>query len=259
MEYIGFQKELRVSYPQVDGAQCMTPAALLSALEETAIEHSDSLGYTIDTMRERGWFWSVVNWHLQIHRIPRYGETILSQTWNDKFSRFQANRSFSVYDAAGNRLLDGMSRWIFMDIAKRKPANVPPEMAESYHSEQAAAIPDEKFFMPKEPQGAHFSTRELTVTRRDTDTNAHANNVKYLEWVMDDIPDEIYHGMMLCDIRIVYRKECRRGDMVTVKTYLSDTAAGKCAEAFLYAEDALIAQVITLWAERGSEKESDKK
>lgn len=250
MEWIGFQKEMRVSYPQVDGAQCMTPTALLSVLEETAIEHSDSLGYTIDYMQERGWFWSVVNWHLQIHRIPRYGEKIILQTWNDKFSRFQANRSFSVTNAAGERLLDGMSRWIFMDAEKRKPANVPPEMAESYHSGRAAAIPDEKFFMPKEPHGALFSTRELTVTRRDTDTNGHANNVKYLEWVMDEIPDEIYDDMALREIRIVYRKECRRGETVTVQTYLSDMPAGKCAEAFLYAGGALIAQVITLWAER---------
>lgn len=254
MEYIGFQKEMRVSFLQIDGAQCMTPAALLSALEEMAIEHSDSLGYTIDYMRERGWFWSVVNWHLQLHRIPRYGETILLRTWNDKFSRFQANRSFMITDAAGNRLLDGISRWIFMDAEKRKPTNVPPEMPEKYHSGQAAAIPDEKFFMPKEPQGALFGTRALTVTRRDTDTNGHANNVKYLEWVMDEIPDEIYADMALRDIRIVYRKECRRGETVTIQTYLSDTPAGKCAEAFLYAGEALIAQVITLWAAKESEE-----
>lgn len=259
MEYSGFQKEMRVSYPQVDGAQCMTPTALLSVLEETAIEHSDSLGYTIDYMRERGWFWSVVNWHLQIYRIPRYGETILSRTWNDKFSRFQANRSFSVTSAAGERLLDGMSRWIFMDLEKRKPTNVPSEMAASYHSGQPAAISEESFFLPREPQGECICERELVVTRRDTDTNDHANNVKYLEWVMDDIPDAVYHGMRLCDIRIVYRKECRRGDKVTIRTYLADCAEGKQAEAFLYTQDVLIAQVITLWMEKESEESKDKK
>lgn len=250
MEYIGFWKEMQVSYPQIDGAQRMTPAALLAALEEVAIEHSDSLGYTVDYMQAQGWFWSVVNWHLQIGRMPRYGEKLTLQTWNDKFSRFQANRSFSITDAAGEQVLAGMSRWIFMDMAKRKPTNVPQEMAERYHSGQAAAIPEEKFFLPKEPEGALFCERELLVTRRDTDTNSHANNVKYLEWVMDDIPDAIYEKMELRDIRIVYRKECRRGDTVLVKTYLSDMPAGKQAEAFLYVENALIAQIVTLWMEK---------
>lgn len=247
MENTGFGKEMQVSYSKIDGGQRMTPAALLAILGELAIEHSDSLGYTIDASRDMGRFWSVVNWHLQIYRLPRYGERITLHTWNDAFARFQANSSFRIWDAAGVCLLDGISRWIFMDAEKRRPANIPPEMAESYHCGQAAAIADEKFFMPKEPAGAFLGERELIVTRRDTDTNGHANNVKYLEWVMDDIPDDIYENMALRDIRIVYRKECRRGDIVTIKSYLADTAAGKSAEAFLYAGDVLVAQIFTLW------------
>ena len=90
-------------------------------------------------------------------------------------------------------------------------------------------------------------TRDIVVTRRDTDTNGHANNVKYLEWVMDDIPDEIYADMALKDIRIVYRKECMRGDTVTVKTFVQETEEGKTVETFLYEGETVVAQVITLW------------
>ena len=49
----------------------------------------------------------------------------------------------------------------------------------------------------KQPAGRLICTRDFVVTRRDTDTNGHANNVKYLEWVMDDIPDAIYEDMTL--------------------------------------------------------------
>ena len=102
--------------------------------------------------------------------------------------------------------------------------------------------------MPKEPEGELIAERTVTVTRRDTDTNNHANNVKYLEWVMDDIPDEIYVDMRLKDIRIVYRKECMRGDMINVKTYVRDTEIGKIVDSFLYEGETVVAQVITLWA-----------
>lgn len=248
MDRIGYEEERKVRYFQIDSNSCMTPAALLSSLQELAITHSDTLGYTVDYMLEHHWFWSVVNWHLKLYRMPKYGEKILLQTWSDKFARFQANRSFFIFDEAGNKLLDGVSRWVFMDLGKRKPTNVPAGMVEKYHTGQESAIEREKFLMPKELAGELFCTRDIIVTRRDTDTNGHANNVKYLEWVMDDIPDEIYVDMELKDIRIVYRKECLRGDTVTVKTFLKDTEEGKEVQSFLYEGDTMVAQVITAWA-----------
>ena len=167
--------------------------------------------------------------------MPRHGETITIQTWSNKFVRFQAERSFFMFDEAGNKILDGMSRWVFMDLEKRKPTNVPKEMAERCHGGQEPAILDEKFLVPKQAQGELLCTRALVVTRRDTDTNGHANNVKYLEWAMDDLPDAIYDEMDLKDIRIVYRKECMRGDRVELKTFVQDTDGGK--EVFRFVSD----------------------
>lgn len=247
MDRIGYEEERKVRYFQIDSNSCMTPAALLSCLQELAIDHSDSLGYSVAYSLEHHFFWSVINWHLKLYRMPRYGEKIILQTWSDKFARFQANRSFFIFDAEGNKLLDGISRWVFMDLKKRKPTNVPTEMVERYCAGQASAIEGEKFLMPKEPTGELICERDMILTRRDTDTNGHANNVKYLEWVMDDIPDEIYVDLALKDIRIVYRKECLRGDIVTVKTFQKDTEKGKEMESFLYEGNTVVAQVITLW------------
>lgn len=248
MDRIGYEEKRKIRFFQIDSHSCMTPAALLSALQEMAIVHSAELGYTIDYNTEHRCFWSVLNWHLKLYRMPKYGETIHLQTWSDKFARFQANRSFFIFDEAGNKLLDGISRWVFMDMDKRRPINVPPEMIEKYHSGQLSAIEGEKFLMPKEPTGTLLCCRDLVVTRRDTDTNGHANNVKYLEWIMDDIPDEIYVALALRDIRIVYRKECLRGDTITIKTYLQETDGGKEIESFLYEGETVVAQVITLWS-----------
>lgn len=247
MTQSGYREEKRVSFLQIDKNRCMTPAALLSALQEMAIDHADSLGYSIDYMLEHHWFWSVVNWHLRIYHMPRYHERITLQTWSDKCARFQANRSFTICDETGRHLVDVSSRWMFLDLEKRKPTNVPAEMVENYHCDLPAAIPDERFFLPKEPQGEQIAEREILVTRRDTDTNGHANNVKYLEWVMDDIPDEIYAEMALRDLCIVYRKECLRGDTVTIKTFLQDTEEGKAVDSFLYEGGTVMAQVLSIW------------
>lgn len=64
MDRIGYETTQTVHYFQIDGSRSMTPAALLSALQEMAISHSDSLGFSVQYNLTHHCFWSVVNWHL---------------------------------------------------------------------------------------------------------------------------------------------------------------------------------------------------
>lgn len=248
MKQFGYEESLKISYFQIDGNMVMTPAALFSDLQEVAINHSDALGYTVDYLSGKQLGWAIINWHLQVERMPKLGEKITIQTWSEKCRRMQAIRCFYVLDEKEDIIIKGTSRWIFMDLEKRKPTNIPDEMTARYHSGQESAIPGEKFTMPKENVNERASIRSLLITRRDTDTNGHANNVKYLEWAMDDVPDEIYDEMQLADVRIVYRKECVRGDEVVMKTYIHDMEDGKEVLTFITDKGQMVlAEVATLW------------
>ncbi len=248
MKLIGHEESRKISYFQVDGNRLMTPAALLSDLQEAAINHSDSLGYPVEYLAGKKVGWAVLNWHLQVGRMPKLGESITIQTWCEKCRRMQAIRCFYVLDEKGEIILKGISRWIYMNLEKRKPENIPQEMIEKYHSGQESAIPDEKFIMPKEQTGEPVTVHTLEITRRDTDSNGHANNVKYLEWAMDDVPDEIYDRMQMVDVRIVYRKECVRGNEVVLKTYIKDTDEGKEIRTFITDKaQTVLAEAVTLW------------
>lgn len=55
MDRIGYEETLKVSYFQIDGNRNMSPAALLSCLQEAAVTHSDTIGYTLDYMAEHQW------------------------------------------------------------------------------------------------------------------------------------------------------------------------------------------------------------
>jgi len=248
VKQFGYEESFKISYFQIDGNMVMTPAALFSDLQEVAINHSDTLGYTVDYLSGKQLGWAIINWHLQVKRMPKLGEKITIQTWSEKCRRMQAIRCFYVLDEKQEIIIKGTSRWIFMDLDKRKPTNIPEEMSVRYHSGQESAIPGEKFIMPKENEDEEAAIRTLLITRRDTDTNGHANNVKYLEWAMDDVPDEIYDHMQLTDVRIVYRKECIRGDEVVMKTYIHDLEAGKEVLTFITDKGQIVlAEVATLW------------
>lgn len=249
VEQVGYVESQKISYFQVDGNRIMTPAALFSDLQEVAINHSDFLGYTVDFLTERKLGWVIINCHLQVIRMPKLGERITIQTWCEKCRKMQAIRCFYVLDENEEVIMKAVSRWIFMDLENRKPTNIPEEMVLKYRSERESSIPGEKFLMPKESKDEVAITRSLLITRRDTDTNGHANNVKYLEWAMDDVPDEIYDDMKLKDVQVVYRKECVRGDEVTMKTYIRDDKDhGKEVITFITdKEQTVLAQVVTLW------------
>ncbi|WP_317854685.1 acyl-[acyl-carrier-protein] thioesterase [Chakrabartyella piscis] len=248
MENVGYRKQKQVSYQQLDTMGRMTPAAVLLELQEAGIAHSDKLGFDFQYLASAKRGWAVINWHIIIHKIPRANETTNMFTWNDKIKRMQASRSYCISDDRGNTMIEAISRWVFLDLETRHPSTVPQEMIDKYHTGLEPSIPNEKYVMAKPNLGEEITTREFLVTRRDTDSNGHANNVKYLEWAMDDVADEIYEDMDLFDIRIIYRKECRRGEVVQLKTFVTEQENHtEVISLLLDVEGKTIAEVVTLW------------
>ena len=63
MERKGYAEEQTINYYQVGQKGTLSPAALLSALQNAAIDHSDTLGYTLDYLAELQCGWAVMAYH----------------------------------------------------------------------------------------------------------------------------------------------------------------------------------------------------
>ena len=94
MERKGYAEEQTINYYQVDQKGTLSPAALLSALQNAAIDHSDTLGYTLDYLAELQCGWAVINWHIMVYRMPAHRETIRLETWSNKCRKMQAERGY---------------------------------------------------------------------------------------------------------------------------------------------------------------------
>lgn len=246
-----YETQHTIGYFEADNRLTLTLSTLMVYLQDAAILHSDSLGYTLDYMAEHKRGWAVVNWHIAIERMPKRGETIKIWTWSNHIRRMQAQRSYYIYDEAGNIIIRVASRWVFMDLERRRPVSIVPGMEERYGESPICAIEQEKYTLPSVEEGEVPFIRQFSVTRRDTDTNGHANNVKYVEWAMDDVPDEIYDTMQVYDVKVVYRKECYKGSKVQSKCYVRQVEKG-VSEVISYLCDAedekvVFAQVASLW------------
>lgn len=188
---------------------------------ETAIDHTNATDYGIDRLIKYNKGWVVLNWVIKMYDYPKYRNKIKVSTWAQHGGTLQATRFFVMEDEeTGHIFSDAASRWAFLDLEKRHPVRFSEEMEDVYCCDKEPPFNPGNYKMPIEKEQDLFAEKELVVRRSETDTNGHANNVRYIEWALDEIPDYIYINYRAEEIRVLYRKECRYGDKVTVKTYI---------------------------------------
>ncbi|MCQ4725412.1 thioesterase [Anaerotignum faecicola] len=248
MGYYEEQKE--ISYYEVNNRLCLKPASLATLFQDLAIRHSDSLGYTIELLLKENRGWIITNWHIDVLRYPKCGEKIKLRTWASSTKKILAERSYTVLDDGGSEIIRANSRWVFMDLEKRKPVFVSEEMQKAYESGLEAAIAGEKYKMPKVSEGSLISRSTFVVKRSETDTNGHANNVQYIAWAMDCVPDGVYYNGFVSELKVAYRRECYRGSRVIAKTYkCMDGEDTEIITAFCGADDesVIYSEVVSVW------------
>lgn len=246
-----FEQTAVVTYHHVSPKGVISQQALLAFLQDLAIGHADSLGYTLAYLAKMQRGWALTNWHIYVQRWPKCGEELRLATWSSSCRRLRAARSFEVMDQAGERIIWAESRWVFMDLSARKPCLIPEEMSRSYESGLAPVIEGERYRMAREDRTrTPDRTLIFQVRRSETDTNGHVNNTQYVAWAMDLVSDRIYDQWETKEIQVVYRKECYRHQTICARSYETITAQG--AEVMtVFADETgetVLAEVVSRWA-----------
>lgn len=212
-----FQKEFEVHYYEVNFRQELTVLALLNYLEETAIAHSEAVGYGVTRLQEQGYGWILNQWQLQMEQFPRRGEKITIQTWPSRFERFYGEREFLVRNEQDAIIARASSLWIFFHLQKRRPVRIPPEIGEAYSLFPEKGVSDS---FPEWDQSMmrEIEHQEFMIRRSDIDTNHHVNNAKYVEWMLETVPEDVYRSYRLDSLEVAYKKECTYGQIITACT-----------------------------------------
>ncbi|WP_258360654.1 acyl-[acyl-carrier-protein] thioesterase [Moorella sulfitireducens] len=207
-----YQRSYKVHYYETNFMLEASPVTVMGYLEETATWHSETVGNTIARLNAAGWCWVVYRYHLQISRYPRWREKITVVTWVQSFRRCFAYRNFYIYDAAGNLLGRAASMWIFLDAAGKKPLRIPPEIVERYGLNPEIAIPEgfSELAGPERPA----NMVAFNVGAADIDINCHANNKRYIHWLLEGVPLEVHRRAFPATIEVVYKKDAYYGDYI---------------------------------------------
>ena len=211
------ENEYTVKLSEIGKNNKVTNKAILSYLEDIGGIHSNMAGYGIFEIAETHLSWILLGWRVQVIRRPKYGEKIKIKTWSKGVIKFYTYRDFEIYDQQGNLVIKASSKWVLLDIEKGKIVRIDSELMNKYEPETDKGVFGiDEFDKIKEPEEYQYET-EYSVRRADIDVNNHMHNLNYIELANEALPEDVYRGALFNDVRIIYKKEIKYGDIVKCK------------------------------------------
>ncbi|KAL8160593.1 hypothetical protein V2J09_002130 [Rumex salicifolius] len=202
---------------------------IANLLQEVGCNHAQSVGFSTDgfattpTMRKLHLIWVTARMHIEIYRYPAWSDVVEIETWCQGEGRIGTRRDFILKDYSNGEVIGrATSKWVMMNQDTRRLERVSAEIHDEYlvfcPKELRLAFPEKnnksvrKILKLEDP--AQYSKLGLVTRRADLDMNQHVNNVTYIGWLLESIPQEIIDTHELESITLDYRRECQHDDVV---------------------------------------------
>ncbi|HKK45239.1 MAG TPA: acyl-ACP thioesterase domain-containing protein, partial [Balneolaceae bacterium] len=201
---------------EIDSNQKATLPAICNLLQEIAGNHAQKLHFDITDLQENKLTWVLHRLVVKMDRFPDWRETITVKTWPSSGDGLRAYRDFQILDAEENVIGKSLSYWLMMNIESRRPVRIPQKILRMAPTDIDHVLPiqDSNFTQPDNVQ----TVQKFEVRKTDLDLNQHVNNVRYVEWLLSCLPDEV----KAVYINIKFMAESVFGDTIIARSGTSD-------------------------------------
>ncbi|MDO4562431.1 MAG: thioesterase [Clostridia bacterium] len=203
-----FTTDFTVRYNEIGPDRLATAATILTYLQDTAIEHSEAIGFGLDRLIELHKAWILLWWRVRVLRYPHYGEKVYSTTWPSKFVGVTGKREFTIRDIKGSPIVRADSMWAMYNTAKARLCAVGKEIAAAYRAENVRVFDTEyeEITLPRDLE----KRDSFHVRKHDIDTNSHVNNVRYLDYAIEQYGEFEQPS----EFTVRYKKMARPDDLI---------------------------------------------
>ncbi|UQS85063.1 thioesterase [Apilactobacillus apisilvae] len=212
MEPTKYSENHRVNYYEADFTKRMTLAMMLDVIILVSEDHTDNLKIGADFVRQFGITWIVIQYNVDINRMPVVDEVITVTTKSKSYNKYFAYREFSIHDQKGNLLVHMTGLWAVMNYETRRIASIPNEIVLPFGAEKVNKVP--KLLKPQKVDLDTANSRTFSVRYTDIDSNKHVNNAHYMDWMINVLPADFLtnHSPIHFDLR--YENEVKYGSNV---------------------------------------------
>ncbi|PSS14097.1 Oleoyl-acyl carrier protein thioesteraseprecursor [Actinidia chinensis var. chinensis] len=226
---LSFKEKFIVRCYEVGINKTATVETIANLLQEVGCNHAQSVGFSTDgfattpSMRKLRLIWVTARMHIEIYKYPAWSDVVEIETWCQSEGRIWTRRDWIIKDCATGEVIGrATSKWVMMNQDTRRLEKVRDDVREEYMiyfpKEPRLAFPEENNDSSKKisklEDPAQFSRLGLVPRRADLDMNQHVNNVTYIGWVLESLPQKIIDTHELQTITLDYRRECQHDDVV---------------------------------------------
>ncbi|KAG5567271.1 hypothetical protein RHGRI_002733 [Rhododendron griersonianum] len=230
---LSYKEKFIVRCYEVGVNKTATVETIANLLQEVACNHVQSLGFSTDgfgtttTMRKLHLIWATARMHIEIYKYPAWSDVVEVETWYESEGPIWTRRDWILKDYATCEVIGrATSKFVMMNQHTRRLEKVSDDVRKEYLGfcprEPRLAFPEEKNGSLKKiaklEDAAQYSRQGLVPRRADLDMNQHVNNVAYIGWFLESMPQEIIDTHELETITLDYRRECQQDDVVDSHT-----------------------------------------
>lgn len=214
-----FTANYRIGLEEIETNGYATTKSIMTFMEDIAGMHGAQAGHGLLDIKKNKAAWVLLDWQIQILNRPKYSDNIKVNTWAKMHDKLVAYRDFEVFSDDNELVAKGTSRWLYMDLIKRRPIKLTDEMMSAYREEKDKSAFSEGLNKIEIPQNEKFLEFKYNLLRRDMDVNGHMHNLSYLDAVFDIMPEELYRKVTFNNVRIEYKKEIMKDSDVIIRFY----------------------------------------
>lgn len=210
-----YSYNLKVDFSDVGENNRLSNKGILRIMQEVAGLNSDANGYGLNDTPKTGFAWLILNWKLKVFSRPKWNTSLTIKTWTRSKNPLFSYRDLEIYDDENNPVAIATSKWILFDVNKKTITKLTQEVQESFNCIDKSVFSEKIKEKLKEPEDSKFVLK-YTIQRRDIDTNHHVNNLNYLDYAYEALPEDVYSNMNFSNIEIMYKHEAKLGDTLSI-------------------------------------------
>ncbi|MFT5963356.1 MAG: medium-chain acyl-[acyl-carrier-protein] hydrolase [Flavobacterium sp.] len=214
-----FSKDWKINFTQCMPNGYLKYTDLCNILQLTAAAHSDSGGISFTDMQEYNQAWVLSKMRVEIKLLPKWRDVVTVKTWINTLENSRSVRAFEIY-VNGEKIIGSVTFWAVFNTEKRRPERLalPYDYIELYPEIKATNENFSKIEINSEKEELF----EKTVYLSDLDIVNHVNNVKYLEWCLDQLETDLILSQKIKSFEMNFLKELSLNDKVVIHENFSE-------------------------------------
>lgn len=196
----------------VDVNNKLKMSALFAIVQETANEQCVEFGCGWSQLMENyNACYILSRMRFEMKKHPGAGDTVVFRTWPNKNAKAIFTRYFTVESLDGEVYGSAVSQWALFDVKKRgviRPSECNIQFPEIIDREEPFALPKGNLYPTDAFDNKVLRSKTKAPEYTDFDYNGHVNNARYVEWVENILPEEIFvNNNNISVIDIKYKHE----------------------------------------------------